>query len=44
MYTLVVEHKYCKMTKTITGESIMKAYKENGLDIRIWKIIDIKND
>lgn len=43
MVRLIVEHKYCKMTKAIIGNNIFNAYKRNGLDIKIWKIIDIEN-
>lgn len=43
MMKLTVEHKYCKITKVIEGNSIIDAYRKNGLDIKIWKVIDIEN-
>ena len=43
MIRLTVEHKYCKTIKVIEGNSIIDAYRKNGLDIRIWKMIDIEN-
>ena len=43
MMRLTVEHKYCKMTKVIEGNSIIDAYRKNNLDITIWKVIDIEN-
>jgi hypothetical protein len=43
MMRLTVEHKYCKAIKVIEGNSIIDAYRKNGLDIKIWKVIDIEN-
>lgn len=42
MLRLTVEHKYCKCTRVIEGETITKAYKENNTDMSIWQIIDIE--
>lgn len=39
-----VEHKYCKMTKVVVGESIADAFKQNSLDYNVWTIIDVEND
>jgi hypothetical protein len=41
MYTLKVEHKYCKCTRVIKGESISKAYKENDLSPLFWNVVEV---
>ena len=41
MYTLTVEHKYCKCTRVIKGESISKAYKENDLNPLFWNVVEV---
>jgi hypothetical protein len=41
MYTLTVEHKYCKCTRVIKGESISRAYKENDLNPLFWNVVEV---
>lgn len=41
MNTYIVEHKYIKATKTIKGATIWDALRENGLDSKIWKIMEV---
>ena len=36
MKEFIVEHKYCKATKTIEGYNIYHALKENNLDDNVW--------
>lgn len=42
MYTIEVEHKYCKCKRVIKGESITKAFKESNTDPTFWTITDIQ--
>lgn len=44
MLVMVVEHKYCGFTKTIKGESIADAMKKNGLDIKVWSVIELEKE
>lgn len=39
---LTVEHKYCGFTKKVEGENIYDAFKKNGLDLNIWKVIEVE--
>ena len=36
MKEFIVEHKYCKATKTIEGYDIYHALKANDLDAKTW--------
>lgn len=36
MYTVTLEHKYCKCIRVLKGESLAKIYKNNNLDMNIW--------
>ena len=38
-----VRHNYCGMTKTIEGFNVYDAFKKNGLDIKIWTVINVEN-
>ena len=37
-----VKHNYCGMIKIIKGANVYDAYKKNGLDIKIWTVINIE--
>jgi hypothetical protein len=42
MLKITVEHKNCKMTRVIEGETIFDAFKKNGLNFNTWVVIDIE--
>ena len=42
MMIFTVEHKYCKCTRTIEGENVYRAFKENNMDMNIWVVIDVE--
>lgn len=42
MLKVTVEHKYCKCTKVIEGDTIAIAFKHSNTDSNIWLVIDIE--
>ena len=44
MMTITVEHKHCKCTRTVKGNTLYNAFKDNGLDLNTWIVIDIKHN
>ncbi len=42
MMTFTIKHKYCGMTKRITGYNVYDAYKTNGLDLNVWNVISVE--
>lgn len=42
MYSIVLQHKYCGMMKSLQGESLAKIAKDNNIDYNIWVIKEIE--
>ena len=42
MLRFTVEHKYCKCTRTIEGENVYNAFKNNQMDLTIWTVINVE--
>lgn len=42
MYSIVLQHKYCGMVKSLQGESLAKIAKDNNIDYNIWVIKGIE--
>ncbi len=42
MITITVEHKYCGMTKAITGYNVWDALKESGCDYKVWIVVSVQ--
>lgn len=42
MLNFVIKHKYCGMTKVITGYNVWHALKENGLDYNVWTVVNVE--
>ena len=42
MMKFTVEHKYCRMTKTVEGFNVWDALKSNGLDFIIWIVKSVE--
>ena len=42
MMTFKVRHNYCGMEKTIKGNNVWDALKSNGLDYRIWTVLEVE--
>jgi hypothetical protein len=42
MLEFVVKHKYCGMEKTISGHNVWDALRENGLDVNIWIVQEVR--
>ena len=42
MLTFIVKHKYCGMTKVITGYNVWDALKENGCDYKVWTVVSVQ--
>lgn len=42
MLRFTVEHKYCKVTRTIEGINVFEAFKNNQMDWSIWQVIDVE--
>lgn len=42
MLKVTVEHKYCKCTKVIEGDSISIAFKNSNTNPTVWIVIDIE--
>lgn len=41
MLTFIVKHKYCGMTKVITGYNVWDALKESGCDCNVWTVVSV---
>lgn len=37
-----VKHKYCGMEKVISGYNVWDALRENGLDVDIWIVQEVR--
>ena len=42
MLTFIVKHKYCGMTKAITGYNVWDALKESGCDYKVWTVVSVQ--
>lgn len=42
MMTFTIKHKYCGMTKKVSGYNVFDAFKTNGLDLKVWEVISVE--
>ena len=44
MYEYTFEHKNCKATITVTADTASQAMNKEGLDRKVWVLIDKQNN
>lgn len=44
MLEFKVVHKYCGYTKTIKGNNVWDAFKDNNLDLQVWEVVEVSHN